>query len=97
MGIRKMVGGTFAGVGCLVWGGWGLLSFLVNFSIVINGLGWGFIGGVLAFMFFPITIAFAPWYALIAWGNPLPLIVTYGGALVGGFIMMIGGVISGDD
>jgi hypothetical protein len=79
--MRKLVGGAFSGIGCLFWGIFGLIAFLVNFSIVINGLGWGFLGGVLAFMFFPVTIVFAPLYAFIAWGNPLPQTITYGGGI----------------
>ena len=86
-----------SGIGCLVWGLFGIISFVVNFAIVINGLGWGFLGGLLAFMFFPLTIAFAPWYALIAWGNAIPLIITYGGGVLGMIIMAVANAISGDD
>ena len=95
--MRKLIGGATSGIGMFFWLGFGFIAFLVNFSIVINGLGWGFLGGVLAFMFFPITIVFAPWYALIAWGNAIPIIITYGGGLLGVAIIVVGSVISGDD
>ena len=86
--MRSLIGRAFAGIGSLVWGLFGLIAFLVNFSIVINGLGWGFLGGFLAFLFFPLTIMFAPWYALIAWGNAIPIIITYGGLLLAMIIIL---------
>ena len=95
--MRSLFGGAIGGLGCVIIVGWGLVSFIVNFSIVINGLGWGFLGAAIAFMFFPITIVFAPWYALIAWGNPIPLAITYGGGIVGAIVMAIASAISGDD
>ena len=63
-------------------GVWGIVSLFLNMSVVTNFLGWGIWGGILAFFVFPITITIAPWYALIALGNPIPLVVTYGSPIV---------------
>ena len=94
--IRNIFGGTIAGFGCLVWGIWGIVGLLVNLGVVHDAIGWGFFGIILAFIFFPFTITVAPFYALVAWGDWLPLIVTYGGGLMGIIIMVIGGIIRSD-
>ena len=47
--------------------------------VVGEATGMNFFAFVLAVFFFPITIFVAPWYALIAWGNPIPLAIGYGG------------------
>jgi len=91
--IRNIFGGTIAGFGCLVWGIWGIVGLLVNLGVVHDAIGWGFFGVILAFIFFPFTLTIAPFYALVAWGEWLPLIVTYGGGLMGVTIVAIGVII----
>ena len=95
--MRSLIVGAFTGIGCLIWVLFGVIVFLVNVSIVMNGLGWGFLGAFLAFLFLPLTIMFAPWYALIALGNAIPIIITYGGALLVMIIMRVWSVFFDDD
>ncbi len=39
---------------------------------------WGFFGVVAGFMFFPVAIVLAPIYALIVYGDWIPLVIVYG-------------------
>jgi len=74
-----------------VSGVWGMF---ISLGIVIDNL--GFIGGVIAFALFPITLAFAPWYAALADGNWFPLILIYGGLAVATALIAIGMAIDKD-
>ena len=82
------MGSLFKIPGYIVYGVGGLWGFLTCLSIVFNTL--GFIGGVLALMFLPFTLAIAPWYAIIKEGNWFPLILVYGSGLVGTILLAIG-------
>jgi hypothetical protein len=42
----------------------GLISFFWSMSVIVEQI--GFIGGLLAFFFFPVTIVFAPIYVGLA-------------------------------
>ena len=95
--FRNITGGFFQGIGCVIFGIVGLLGVFINLWVVMEATGWGFFAVVLGMMFFPVTWAAAPWYALIAWGNPLPLLLSWGGMLLAAIIVGIGGLISGDD
>lgn len=93
--MRKAIGGVFSGLGCIVYGLFGIAALFVNLAIVIEAA--GFWGAVIGFVIFPVTLVVAPWYALIAWGNPLPLAVTYGGFVVLLVLNGIAALISGDE
>lgn len=95
--LRKFMGGSLFGIGVLVWLLIGIIALVVDVQVVIVGLGWGFIGGVAAILFFPLTLALAPWYALIALSNPIPLIITYPAGFLGMIIMAVGRTLAGDD
>jgi len=82
--FRRASGGALYGVFGILYCLLGVISLIVNLVIVNEALGWGFFGIVLALVVFPVTLLAAPWYALIAWGNPFPLILTYGG-----FVMLL--------
>lgn len=61
--FSNALGGVFMGAGFLVWfvaGLWGMFICLRILSIEL-----GFIGAVFAFMLFPVTAAFAPWYVVL--------------------------------
>ena len=77
--FRKLGGGAFQGFGCVIYGIAGLVGVAINISVVMEATGWGFFAVVLAIMFFPVTLAAAPLYALIAWGDLMPLVVSWGG------------------
>ncbi len=65
-----------------------LVSFVVSLSVVQRAA--GFWGVVVAFCLAPVTFLAAPWYALVAWDNPLPLILTYGTTSLSWLVEWIG-------
>jgi hypothetical protein len=91
--MRPLIGNCLSGVGMIGYWIAGLLGFIISLGIVHQVV--GFWGVVIAFLLAPITFAVAPWYALIAWGNPFPLILNYGGLLFCALLQYIGGKISG--
>lgn len=66
----------------------GLIDFVLSDKIVTVTL--GFWGGLAAFVFAPITVIFAPWYAGFAWANWWPLAIGYGGGLLGCLLYVCG-------
>lgn len=74
-----------------VAGIWGLFICL---GVVVKEL--GFIGGVIGFMFFPVTLYFAPWYEAISKGNWFPVILIYGSTFVAAILAGIGAMIDKD-
>jgi len=72
----------------------GLLGFFVSLGIVIDEL--GFIGGAIAFVLAPVTLIFAPWYEAIANSNWFPVMLVYGGGVIGSILMAIGSAIDRD-
>jgi len=75
----------------LIAGGWGMFICL---TIISQEL--GFIGGCIAFMFFPVALAFAPWYAVMKYGYWFPVFLIYGGGLAGTILYGIGSLIDKD-
>jgi len=69
----------------------GLWGTFISLGIVIAHL--GFIGGAIAFVVFPVTLTFAPWYAALADGNWFPLILIYGGGICATVLIAIGTII----
>lgn len=63
---------------CLI--GFGIADFSICFSILDKLVGSWF--STICFIFFPVVFAFAPWYALIAWKEWIPLAVVYGGGIL---------------
>ena len=76
---------TLGGITVFGTGLWGLF---LSIAIVSKAL--GTIGVIIGIFLFPVLIGFAPWYALLANGDWLPLIVCYGGMIPGGILMLIG-------
>ena len=95
--FRRGAGGALGGLGCVIYGLWMLIATGVNLLIIMEATGWGFFAVVLGIMFFPVTIMAAPWYALLAWGNPIPLAVSYGGLILAIILGYIGSLISGEE
>jgi hypothetical protein len=75
----------------LVGGIWG---FFISMGIVTDEL--GFIGGAVAFVVAPFTLAFAPWYAAIADNNWFPVGLVYGGGITASIFYGVGSAIDGD-
>jgi hypothetical protein len=75
----------------------GLAALGINLAVIMEATGWGFWAVVLGLAVFPVTIIAAPWYALIAWGNPIPLAVGYGGFIVAAVLVALGGLLRGED
>jgi len=61
---------------------------------VIDAL--GFIGGTIGFMFFPVTLYFAPWYEAIAKHNWFPIALVYGTTVAAATLYAIGAAIDKD-
>lgn len=72
----------------------GLWGFFLSLGIVVDQL--GFIGGAIAFMLAPVTLAFAPWYEALANSNWFPVMLVYGGGITGFALFFIGTLIDGD-
>jgi len=67
----------------------GLLGLILCLSILYTQT--GFWGLVLGFSVLPTILLLTPWYALIVWGDLLPLIVVYRGMIVSGCLVAVGG------
>ena len=88
MGAKSVVGGTLTVIGYGVWAIAGVWGFILEL-VILNAL-WGFSGVVLSFFLLPVAFVAVPWYAGVALGNWLPLILGYGGFIVGGSLIRIG-------
>lgn len=86
--MRIVVGRFFQVVGsaCLLVGSIG--GLILSLAVVVAAA--GFWGIVLAFVLTPLTMVVAPWYALFAWGNLIPLVVSYGGLFSGYLLLFLG-------
>ena len=95
---RSIWGFAFGCLGIILLGLTGLVSILVGLSVVYQAVGtsWGFYGMAIAFIFLPLTVIVAPWFALLEWGNPFPVAITYGGFLLSGIVILIGHWINKD-
>lgn len=92
--LRNAVGSGIVGLGVFIWIGAGIAALIVNLIVVMEATGWGFWAVVVGLMLFPVTIAAAPWYALIAWGNPIPLGIGYGGLIAAAIVTWLGAAIA---
>jgi hypothetical protein len=92
IGYRRVVGKTIRFVGKGLFYIVGLIGFIGALVIVNEKAGfWGF---VVAFAVAPVTFVAAPWYALVAWGNPTLLVLNYGGIALSFFLQWLGEKIS---
>ena len=73
----------------MLWGA--VLCVLVAYKIA----GWW--GVILGIVLLPLSYAGAPWYALLAWGDWLPLAVCYGGLIVMSLLRGLGTSLAGPD
>ena len=78
-------------LGILVYLVAGLLGLIICLQIIVE------VGGVLlavvSFFLFPIALGIAPWIPLFADGNWAPLLIVYGGGLVGGALFATAGAL----
>ncbi len=92
--MRSIIGGIFKVIAVIVYVGFGLWGLIITLAIVNQAA--GFWGVVIGFFIFPVTLAAAPWYALVAWGTWFPLVVVYGGGISATILFVLASVISGD-
>jgi len=92
--LRGTVGGILKTIAVIMWIVVGLAGFLLELIIVEEAA--GFWGVVLGITFLPAVLLAAPWYALVAWGNWLPLLVVYGGGISAAILYGVGSAIAGD-
>jgi hypothetical protein len=72
----------------------GLWGFLVSIAIVSKEL--GFLGGAIAFVVFPVTLYFAPWYEGLVHANWFPVALVYGTTIIAAILYGIGALIDRD-
>lgn len=72
--------GVLKAVAVVVYFVVGLWGFVVCLAIVVENF--SFVGGIIAFSIFPVTLIFAPWYEALANGNWFPVLLVYGGGTV---------------
>ena len=68
----------------LVTGVWGLIMSLALIGYLV-----GFWGVVFGLVLAPLTLAVGPWIAIFKWGTWIPLVITYGGAILGAALYAI--------
>ena len=90
--MRNTFGGIFKVLGGIVFAIFGLWGLIIELTIVNQVAGVG--GFVIGFMLLPVTFIAAHWYALVAWGNWFPLLITYGGGILAAILFGIGSAIS---
>lgn len=95
MKIREMLGTPFIAIGGIVYAICALIGFIISLMIVSEVA--GFWGVVLGITLFPVVLVAAPWYALVSWGNPIPLILIYGGGILAAILYGIGRLIYGSE
>jgi hypothetical protein len=78
----------FFGIGVIIYIITALWGLFICFDIVKNVFGGMF--AFLSLIFFPFILTLAPWYALFADHNVLPIIVVYGGMILGTLCFIIG-------
>lgn len=92
--MRKFLSFIFIVPGWIIVAGVGIWTFIFCLRVVYDIA--GFWGLVIGFTILPVTFTVAPWYVLIAFGNWEPLIISYGGMILGGGLIMAGKGIRGD-
>ena len=92
--MRNILGRIFKVLGGIMFFIFGLSGFIVEL-VIVNHVA-GFWGVVIGFVILPVTLVAAPWYALVAWGNWVPLAIVYGGGIVAAVFFGIGSLIVGD-
>lgn len=71
-----------------------LIAGLLSLGLIIEHL--GFFLGLVAFVFFPVTLAFAPIYDLLANSSWTIIAIGFGGLAIGGCLNLIGLAIDGE-
>jgi hypothetical protein len=92
--IRKIIGSLFIILAGLSFVGLGIWGFILSLQI-LNYVG-GFALIVIGFIFIPITYTVAPWYAVVEFNNFFPLIISYGGLILGYIFGLLGTLIIGE-
>lgn len=93
--MRKTFGTIFIVIGIVMYVIFGLLGFVICLEIINQAA--GFWGVVICFFLAPVTLLAAPWYALVAFGNWIPLLICYGGGIAASIAFGIGSTIRGDN
>jgi len=92
--MRTKIGNTILVMGFISWFIFGLIGLYLSLGIVNKVAGfWGVVFGL---CLFPITFVAAPWYALLEWGNWIPLLINYGGGIFTILLFYLAAGLSGD-
>lgn len=82
------IGEVIKEIGYVVYFIFGLWGLLICFQLVKYVFGEQY--AFLSLLIFPLTLFFTPWYVLYEWGDWFPLIIIYGGGIIGRVIVYIG-------
>jgi hypothetical protein len=89
--IRRLLGSVLTIAG---WVGWGICGFgglgICLRILYLQAGAWGVLGG---FLLGPLTFIATPWYALLALGTWIPLIVCYAGGFVSTALIGVGAAV----
>lgn len=82
------IGSVLIFAGSIIFSVFVITGFYLDMAFV-EGIA-GFWGSVLACALFPLTHILVPWYALLAYGSWTPIIVCYGGVMIGVLVIAVG-------
>ena len=97
--MKRVIGIILMCLGWIVLAVGGTWGFVLSAIIVVNlfiDQAIGITAVILAFVFSPGLFLIVPWYAGFGLGEWLPLILSYGGLIIGGIILSVGAGIKGD-
>lgn len=93
--IRHSIGAFFLYLAFIVFFILGFIDLIFSLRIIYQAA--GFWGCLVAFVLFPVTLVFAPIYAIVAYHNWFPFIMNYGILLPVGILAGIGYLIYGKE
>lgn len=86
--IINKIGEVIKGIGYIVFFIFSLWGLLICFQLIKYVFGEQY--ALISLLIFPLTLFFTPWYVLYESGNWFPLLIIYGGWLVGRVLVNIG-------
>ena len=93
--LRQNLGESLSILGTIFWWLCSIAGFFLSLAIV-HEVTPNFFVFAIAFVFFPLTFAVAPFYALFHWGNWIPLAINYGGLIGSAILRAVGNRLNSD-
>jgi len=93
--VKKLLSTISIYSGIIVWFVTGIWTIIIDIKIVGYALSdWGLFAYIGAVIFFPVTFLVAPFYAWLQLEYSFPLILTYGGTILGAILFFISFMLS---